>query len=107
MTKRLKKRYIAFSSDPKASPDALFRAIKSSYQELFGVLGASYAHLKLVKTYADKGVAVVHCALEKVPHLILSAAAITHLNGERVAVRIVTISGTMKGIKEKLRKKVD
>jgi len=103
LIKRMKKRYVAFSSNPKTSPDLLFKLILSSYRELFGVLGLSSAHLKLVRTYSDKGIVVLHCALEKVSHLILSAAAITHLNGDRIAVRTVTISGTMKSIKERLR----
>jgi len=104
LIKHFKKRYIALTSDPKAPPDILFRAVKSSYQELFGVLGLAQARLKLAKAYPDRGMAVLECSLESLAKLIFSTAAVTHLNGERVAVRIVAVSGTMRGIRERLRR---
>ena len=103
MTRRVKKRYIALSSEPKTSPEILSKAVVSSYVELFGILGLSSAHLKSVRSYPDRGIVVIQCALESVPRLLLAAAAITQVNSDRIAVRVLTISGTLKSIKEKLK----
>ncbi len=102
MIKRVKKRYVAFSSEPKASPNVLFKAILSSYRELFGITGLASADLKPAKSYQEKGVVIVRCVLTFVPHLLLAASSITSLNGNRAAVRALAISGTMKRIKEKV-----
>ena len=100
--KRVKKRYVAFSSEPKFSPIEIFRAVQASYRELFGLTGLASADLKLAKGYQEEGIAIIRCALKSVPRLFLAGAAVTKIRGERAAVRALTMSGTIKKVKKKI-----
>lgn len=103
MAKRRKKRYILVASEPQTNPDQIAKSIFTSYKLLFGLFGLASAELRVIRSYPDKGMTVIRCALEHVPRLLLAVAFIRKIDSERVALRVMTISGTMKKIKEKIR----
>jgi len=102
LTKRIKKRYLAVIAEPRAEPDEMMHAIISSYEDLFGKFGLASAGIKLVKSYPSKGILIVRCFLDSLPRLILALASITKIGEERTALRIISISGTIKSLTRKL-----
>jgi len=99
--KRGKKRYLAIVSEPMQHPSKMMKALISSYQELFGKLGLASAGLKFIKGYGD-GVMIVKCALESLSKALLAAASIRELEGNKVAFRVVAVSGTIRGLVRKI-----
>ncbi|MCD6421554.1 MAG: hypothetical protein J7L17_04005 [Thaumarchaeota archaeon] len=105
MARRPKRRYLAVYAEPKANPEDIARAIESAYQELFGKLGLASAMLRPVRSYPDRGVAIIRCSLESLPKTILAIASVTRIGEERTALRILSISGTIRSLKDRLEEK--
>ena len=103
MAKRRKKRYILLASEPQKNPDHIAKAVLTSYKKLFGIFGLASADLRVIRNYPDKGMTILRCALDHVPRLLLAAAFVKRIDSEPVALRVITISGTVKKIKEKMR----
>lgn len=105
MARRPKRRYLAVYAEPKADPEDIARAIESAYEELFGKLGLASAMLRPVRSYPDKGVAIIRCSLESLPKTILAIASVTKIGEERAALRILSVSGTMRSLRDRLEEK--
>ncbi|MCX8187409.1 MAG: Rpp14/Pop5 family protein [Nitrososphaeria archaeon] len=101
--RRYRKRYVLISSDPQKDPNQIAKSIFTSYRILFGIFGLASADLKIARSYPDMGMIILRCALEHVPRLLLAAAFVRRIDSNPVALRTITISGTMKKIREKMR----
>lgn len=101
MARRMKKRYLLIFSEPIHNPEKVAEVIRSSYRILFGELGLASSGLKLIRGYED-GVAILRCALDSLPRAILAAATVTEIDGSGAALRVMAVSGTIRGIMRKL-----
>ena len=98
MARRMKRRYLLIFSEPAHHPERVAEAVKSSYRSLFGELGLASSDLKLIKGYESEGAVILRCALDSLPRAILAAATVTEINGAEAALRVLAVSGTIRGI---------
>lgn len=103
MVRRRRRRYVLISSDPRNDPIQVAKSILTSYKVLFGIFDLASSDLKVIKNYPDKGMIILRCSLDHVPKLLLATAFVRRLNSDPVALRTLTISGTMKKIREKMK----
>lgn len=96
---RRKRRYMVFEfSEPVGKEDAL-RSILGSIHSLYGDVGASEICPKLVEFDGVRG--ILKCAHTKVEDVRAALACIYEVGGKKLSVRVLGISGTIRGAKEK------
>jgi ribonuclease P/MRP protein subunit POP5 len=102
---RGRRRYIVFEviSEREIDKKALLKEIWDSIYSLYGALGASESKLWLIEydktkdTDIDKGKGILRCAHDKVEEVRAALACIHSVNEARVGIRVIGISGTIKG----------
>lgn len=102
-TARKKHRYVKFqviSDEPIVYSD-LDAAIWNTALDFFGEFGVSGMDLWLVKNLynGEKQVGVLRCVHTAVSAVVACLGLITRLGDVRVAIKILKISGTIKGLK--------
>jgi len=100
-TLREKKRYIAFeiTSEKTINRQELVREISNSIISLFGDKGASEINPSLMSFEGRFG--ILRCAREKTNETRAGLACINNIHGILVSIRVLGISGTIKGATEK------
>jgi len=100
-TLREKKRYLAVEiiGEGRISRDRFLRALQDSITDLFGDIGISEAGLRLL--HFDGTLAVVRCTPRMMWAVRAGIAAITRIDGVRVAARVIGIGGTVRSVMEK------
>lgn len=100
-TLREKKRYIAFeiNSENTILRQDMVREISNSIISLFGDIGASQIRPALMSFEGRFG--ILRCAREKTNETRSGLACINNIRGIRVSIRVLGISGTIKGATEK------
>jgi ribonuclease P/MRP protein subunit POP5 len=79
--------------------DTLWRAV---YQ-LFGEVGASQIDLRQSRqVQIGGGILVVRCSHKALSSVRAAVASITEVEGQRAAIRVIAVSGTLKGLRRKL-----
>jgi ribonuclease P/MRP protein subunit POP5 len=81
----------------------LWTPVWNTLLRLFGEYGASKAGLTLIDYDVEKGLAVIRAAHTEVEKVRAAIASITEINAKPVAVHVLTISGTLKTLRRKLR----
>lgn len=99
---RRRRRYLAIRVRSPGSVDGqqAFDALKDAVRSLFGGVGLLLSDLKLVR--ADGQTVVVRCSLEQVWNVVFAATLVREVNGQRVALDVVRVSGTLRKIKRSL-----
>lgn len=102
-TLREKERYISFktiSEEPIVYSD-LESSIWQTLLEFYGELGVSQISLRIVKNLYDndKQISVIKCNNKSVPKVIAGLGLLTRLGEIRVIVKILRVSGTIRGLK--------
>jgi len=100
-TLREKKRYMAFeiNSEKTVIRQELVREILNSTVSLFGDTGASQMNPALMSFEGRFG--ILRCAREQTNRTRVCLACINNIRGIRVSIRVLGISGTIKGATEK------
>ena len=100
-TLREKKRYMAFeiNSEKTVIRQELVREILNSTVSLFGDTGASQMNPALMSFEGRFG--ILRCIREKTNKTRVCLACINNIRGTRVSIRVLGISGTIKGATEK------
>ena len=81
------------------SMDALWEMVL----KLFGEVGASKTGLSLVRGIDLGGdFLVVKCFHNSLSNVRAAATAVTEINGKRVIVRVIAISGTLRALRKKV-----
>ena len=103
--KRVKRRYLALriESDVMVSQKELMDAVWGAVTKLYGECGASLASLSLVDYDVEKRYAVIRVSLVSLNMVRASLASITFLGGREAAVHVVTVSGTIKTLREQFK----
>jgi ribonuclease P/MRP protein subunit POP5 len=104
-TLRKKHRYMKFqilSDEPIVYSD-LDAAIWNTALDFYGELGISAVGLWLVKNLYDSKnqIGILRCAHTAVPAVVACLGLITRLGDTRVAIKILKVSGTIKGLGKK------
>ncbi len=102
----MRRRYLALKSECTQSFDKrdVMDAIWGMVYQLFGELGASRASLSSVKGFEVEGVMVVRCSHRTLDMVRAAVAAVTEINGKSAVIRVVGVSGTLKGLRKRLLK---
>ena len=100
-TLREKRRYLAFEvmSASKIRRDNFISELQSASQSLLGDVGASQCNLWLINFDATRG--ILRCARDKTTLARAVLATIDKIERGNVSIRVLGISGTIKGVTEK------
>ncbi len=102
---RAKYRYVfvrCFPRDVKFDKSEIWKAIISNLQYLVGTLGYADVNPYLVKIQKDLDGLVIRCNLKQVRTLVAAIALVNNIEGERVALDVKKVSGTLKALVKKL-----
>jgi ribonuclease P/MRP protein subunit POP5 len=100
---RERRRYLVFEvmSERELSKKELLREIREAMFSLYGDVGVSESGIRLIGYQNEKGtnrgVGIVRCAHTKVEGVRAAVASIHSVNGARLGIRVIGISGTIKG----------
>lgn len=94
---RGRRRYLVFEviSEREIDKKALLKEIWNSVYSLYGDAGASESRIWLMEY--DGGEGILRCAHDKVEEVRAALACIHSVNETRVGIRVIGISGTIKG----------
>ena len=102
---KVKRRYLALKVDSEESfgSKELMNALWQAFLKLFGEYGASKSGLALIDHNREKEILIVRVAHKEVEKARAAVATITRIESKPVAVHVVSVSGTLKALKEKLK----
>lgn len=105
MLKKVKRRYLALKIDSveKFSSKEFIDAVWSAILKLYGEYGASQTGLTLVEYNEEKQFALVRVAHTALKMVRASLAAITNIGGKPTNIHVITVSGTIKTVREKAK----
>lgn len=103
----MKRRYLALRVESEDTIDRkeLSDAIWKATTRLFGEYGASQTGMVLIDYDQPSGQGVLRCSHKALPTVRASIASITDINGRSAAIRVLRISGTLKALHKKLRRR--
>jgi len=84
--------------DERAFMDAVWNAVL----KLFGEYGASQTNLILMRHKLKPNYAILRCSHKALDIVKASLASVTQMNGKPVALRVLGVSGTLKGLRRQL-----
>ena len=102
--KRAKRRYLAVQLEMDGVPSdrELMDAVWGAVVRLYGEVGASLTYMTLISFDTSCNVAVIRTSLEMLDSVRASLACITSVAGKGAAMHVLSISGTIKALSEKL-----
>jgi ribonuclease P/MRP protein subunit POP5 len=104
-TMRDKRRYILCAVHPvhrrHADPRRMYYAIQNAVTSLWGDHGS--AKIQMVVVGGDEGYVIVRCIRGTEDLLEAAIATVTGLDGERVALHPVAVSGTIRALRRRMR----
>jgi RNase P/RNase MRP subunit POP5 len=100
----VKRRYLAvqLEMDGVPSEKEFMDAVWGSVTRLYGEVGASLTSMALISFDASCNVAIVRTSLEMLDSVRASLACITSVAGKGAAVHVLSVSGTIKSLFERL-----
>lgn len=102
---RERKRYILFQviSEEPITYEDLEQAIWNQFLDTFGELGVSRLDMRIVKNLYDqeRQTCVISCNNNSVQQVIAGLGLISRLGDSRIIIKVLKVSGTIKGLKLK------
>jgi ribonuclease P/MRP protein subunit POP5 len=100
----MKRRYLALQLEMVGVPTEkeLLDVFWGSVARLYGEVGASLTRMALISFDVSCNVVVVRTSLETLDSVRASLACITSVAGRAASVHVLAVSGTIKGLFEKL-----
>lgn len=105
MLKKTRARYLALTIDSNEmfSSREFMSAVWDAILRLYGEYGASRTGLALIDYDAAKKLAILRTVHTTVDVVRAALASITKIRDKPVAVHVLTVSGTIKALSEKIR----
>ncbi|MEM3823883.1 MAG: Rpp14/Pop5 family protein [Candidatus Bathyarchaeia archaeon] len=105
MKTKIRRRYLALKidSNEKFSSKEFMDTVWDTLLRLYGEYGASKAGLALIDYNTDKGIAITRAAHTETEKLRAAIASITEIAAKPAAVHVLTVSGTLKTLRRKIR----
>jgi len=103
---RARYRYIfvkPFPGDVRLDKLEIWKAVQSSLQYLVGALGYADVNPYLVRVQKDLDGLVMRCNSKHIRTFVAAIALVNNVGGERVALDIKKVSGTLKALLRKLK----
>ena len=107
MIKREKRRYLALKieTDQQFDEHIVLNAVYASLLRLFGEVGASKANIKLIESFPEKNQLTIRCSHLMLEKVRASTTSITEINKKITAIHVLDVSGTLKALSKKIKKK--
>lgn len=104
MSRRMKKRYLAFKvvSEQPVNKGNVADAVWNAVLQLFGEYGASQTNLALIKYDPEKCGGIIRCSRRAVEMVRASVASVTEINEKPIAIHVLGVSGTLKALRRKV-----
>lgn len=105
----LRRRYLALQADGEEvfSEKEIIDALWDAIYQLFGEVGASLTDLRWPRQVdIQSGILVVRCSHRALGSVRAAATSITRVKGKRAAVRVMAVSGTLRGLRRKMATQV-
>lgn len=101
----MRRRYIALKIDSEEtfSSKEFIDAVWEAVLKLYGEYGASRSSLRLIDYDAERGVAIIQTSHTAVEMVRATLASITKIRNNSAAIHILTISGTIKALRKKIK----
>ena len=99
----MKRRYLALTIDSSeiCSANDFIDAVWDSIAKLYGEHGCSTVSMSLISFDSEKKSAVLRAGHTNLEMVRTALASITEISGKQVAVHVLRISGTLKGLRNK------
>jgi RNase P/RNase MRP subunit POP5 len=96
---RKKKRYVALEAHgiERVTPLDMFELVAHMIKEIFGDYGLAEAELSWVRMVDKNNVAVIRCGKDQVEKVRFATLFIKKIGDMKMGLRVVRISGTVKG----------
>jgi RNase P/RNase MRP subunit POP5 len=91
-------------SDGAPSRKEFMDTVWSAVAKLYGEYGASLTSLSLIDYDVEKKTGIIRTSLVTVNLVRASLASITSVAGKDAAVHVLAVSGTIKALREKLKR---
>jgi RNase P/RNase MRP subunit POP5 len=103
---RTRRRYIAVKIDGGETFDErdIHYAVWTSILRLFGEYGASQTELTLMEFDMKRKQVILRCSHKALDLVKASIVAVTEIANEKVATHILSVSGTLKSLRRRIRK---
>lgn len=103
MIKREKRRYLALKveTEQPVNEQEVLEAVQESVLRLFGEYGASKANIKLIKYIPEINQFVFRCSHFMLDNIRAAITSTITINGKNVAIHVINVSGTLKGLSKK------
>lgn len=107
MIKREKRRYLSLKieTDQIINEQAILDAVYASLLRLFGEVGVSKANIKLIENFPEKNQLIIRCSHFMLEKVRASITSITEINKKQTAIHVLDVSGTLKALSKKIKKK--
>ena len=103
MVKRFRKRYVLYRvlcENDGLGKDSVRKAIYESFFRFFGFLGLSQARLIFIDYDENEKVGILACSHRFLELVRVSLALISQIDGKKVNIYTVRVSGTIKSLRE-------
>lgn len=102
----MRRRYLALEilSEQSLNKWDVINTIRDAAVQLFGEHGASKTSLTIIEYNAEKNQAIIRCSHKTVEMVRAAAASITKMLDQPAAIRVLSVSGTLKALRQKLQK---
>ncbi len=102
MLKKVKRRYLALTIDSAemCSANEFVDAVWDSVAKLYGEHGCSIVSMSLISFDSEKKSAVLRAGHTNLEMVRTALASMTKIGGKSVAVHVLRISGTIKGLRK-------
>jgi len=106
LLKRIKRRYLALAIDSGVVFDSreFMDAVWGAVGKLYGEYGASKSGLTMIDYDAEQGFAVIRVSLVAIDMARAALASMTRIGDKPIAVHVVSVSGTIKALYEKIKR---
>ena len=100
---RVKKRYIAVKPTPdNLDENAVVGEVRRVFRKLFGEVELAESGFRRIRVKRLQGFIILACNHRYLPKIILSITLVRNIENTQSVLDVVTISGTLKGIKRRL-----
>ena len=102
--RNVRRRYLALqvNSEADLTKTDLSWAISDKIHLLYGVKGAAETDYRMIEFDQQQGRGIIRCSHDKLTETRAALAHITAINGAPVSVQVVTVSGTIKSLRNRL-----